>query len=110
MQPILTALFSLLVNTTAGYLVPNPPGRHNVTLTTGPLIDYTRNDPFAATTTPRALMLSVLQPATCTSAVPVSYMPNQTAEFQGPFLEQIFNISVDLTPLFLDARLPVCSN
>ncbi|KAK5123602.1 hypothetical protein LTR85_002640 [Meristemomyces frigidus] len=37
-------------------------------------------------------------------------MPNKTAEFQGPFLESIFDISADFTPLFLEARLPVCSD
>lgn len=100
----------LLTNTTAGYLVTNPPGKYNVTLTTGALIDYTRNGPFAATQTPRALMLSVFQPAMCTSTMLVPYMPNKTADYQGPFLQKIFNTSVDLTPLFLEARLPVCSD
>ncbi|KAF2502202.1 hypothetical protein BU16DRAFT_474360, partial [Lophium mytilinum] len=100
MKSMLSIFLILLANTTAGYLVPNPPGKYNVTLTTGPLIDYTRNG--------RALMLSVFQPATCTSTMPVSYMPNKTAEYQGPFLEKQFNISVNLTPLFLEARLPVC--
>lgn len=110
MQSIFTILLLLLANATAGYLVPNPPGKHNVTLTTGALIDYARNDPFAATPTPRALMLSVFQPATCGSTVPVPYMPDKTADYQGPFLEAIFNMSADLTPLFLGARLPVCSD
>ncbi|KFZ11970.1 hypothetical protein V502_07321 [Pseudogymnoascus sp. VKM F-4520 (FW-2644)] len=35
-------------------------------------------------------------------------MPNKTADYQGPFLQKIFNISANLTPLFLSARLPVC--
>ena len=106
---MLSILLLLLANTTVGYLVPNPPGKYNVTLTTGALIDYTRNDPYAATPTPRALMLSVFQPATCASTVPVPDMPYQTAEYQGPFLEETFNISANFTPLFLGARLPVCS-
>ncbi|KAK3934335.1 Alpha/Beta hydrolase protein [Diplogelasinospora grovesii] len=110
MQSMLSILLLLLANTTAGYLVPNSPGKYNVTLTTGPLIDYTRNDPYAATPTPRALMLSVFQPATCASTVPVPDMPNKIADYQGPFLEKTFNISVNLTPLFLEARLPVCSD
>ncbi|KFZ08617.1 hypothetical protein V501_05891 [Pseudogymnoascus sp. VKM F-4519 (FW-2642)] len=110
MQPMFTILLFLLANTTAGYLVPNPPGKHNVTLTTGTLIDYARNDTFAATPTPRALMLSVFQPATCASTVSVPYMPDKTADYQGPFLQEIFNMSADLTPLFLGARLPVCSD
>ncbi|KAL5353622.1 hypothetical protein ACLOAV_001659 [Pseudogymnoascus australis] len=108
MQSMSTILLLLLVNTIAGYLVPNPPGKYNVTLTTGTIIDYTRNDLSAATPTPRALMLSVFQPAKCASTVPVPYMPNKTAAYQGPFLQTIFNISTDLTPLFLSARLPVC--
>jgi dienelactone hydrolase len=110
MQSMLSILLLLLANTTVGYLVPNPPGKYNVTLTTGALIDYTRNDPYAATPTPRALMLSVFQPTTCASTVPVPDMPNQTAEYQGPFLEETFNISTNFTPLFLGARLPVCSD
>lgn len=110
MQSMLSIFLLLLANTTVGYLVPNPPGKYNVTLTTGTLIDYTRNDPYAATPTPRALMLSVFQPATCASTVPVSYMPNKTADYQGPFLQKQFNISANLTSLFLEARLPVCLN
>ena len=98
----------LLANTTVGYLLPNPPGKYNVTLTTGTLIDYTRSISDTATPEPRALMLSVFQPATCVSTMPVPYMPNKTADYQGSFLQQNFNISADLTPLFLDARLPVC--
>jgi dienelactone hydrolase len=110
MQSVFTILILLLANTTAGYLVPNPPGKHNVTLATGTLIDYTRNDPYAATPTPRKLMLSVFQPATCAFTVPVPYMPNKTADHQGPFLQEIFDISANFTPLFLEAHLPVCSD
>jgi dienelactone hydrolase len=108
MQSIRWTSLLLLANTVAGYLVPNPPGKYNVTLTTGTLIDYTRNDAHAVTPTPRALMLSVFQPATCASTVPVFYMPNKTAEHQGQFLQERFNIPVDLSSLFLEARLPVC--
>ncbi len=63
MQSILSLLLLFLANTTTGYLTPDPPGKYNVTLTTGPLIDYARNG--------RALMLSVFQPSTCASTVPV---------------------------------------
>jgi dienelactone hydrolase len=101
---MLSILLFILFNTTGGFLLPNPPGKYNVTLTTGPLIDYTRSDNDTATPTPRALMLSVFQPFT----VPVSNMPNKTAEYQGPWLQKAFNLSADLTPLFLAARLPVC--
>jgi dienelactone hydrolase len=74
------------------------------------LIDYSRNDPYAATPTPRALMLSVFQPAKCASTVPVPIMPDEVADYQGPFLQETFNISANFTPLFLEARLPVCSS
>jgi dienelactone hydrolase len=100
MQFRLSFLPLLLANTGAGYLIPNPPGRYNVTLTTGTLTDYNRDA--------RKLMLSVFQPATCASTVPVAYMPNQSAEYQGPFLQRMFNVSIDATPIFLEARLPVC--
>ncbi|KAI7159821.1 hypothetical protein D0869_05581 [Hortaea werneckii] len=100
----------LLASSAAGYLVPNPSGQYNVTLTTGPLIDHTRQDPYSPEPTPRALMLSVFQPTECTHTIPVQYMPNKTTEFQGPFLEQLFNISVNFSPLFLEARLPVCES
>ncbi|CAO2652078.1 Nn.00g003610.m01.CDS01 [Neocucurbitaria sp. VM-36] len=105
---MLSVFLLLLANTIVGYLVPNPPGKYNVTLTTGTLVDYTRNGPCAATPSPRALMLAVFQPAKCASTVSVSYMPNKTAEYQGPFLQKQFNITANLTPLFLEARLPVC--
>ncbi|EDU47265.1 dienelactone hydrolase [Pyrenophora tritici-repentis] len=103
--PLLTLLFGSL---TAGYVAPYPPGKYNVTLTTGTLTDYTRDDPFIATPTPRKLMVTVFQPATCESTVLVPYMPNKTAEYQGPFIQKYYNISDDLSPLFLEARLPVC--
>ncbi|KAK0125689.1 hypothetical protein ONS96_009522 [Cadophora gregata f. sp. sojae] len=89
-----------LVTTTVGYLVPTPSGKYNVTVTTGTLTDHTRND--------RELMLSVFEPAKCSSTASIPYMPNTTANFQGSFLEQIFGLPVNLSPLFLEARLPVC--
>jgi predicted dienelactone hydrolase len=98
----------MLVSTAAGYILPGPTGKYNVTVTDGPLVDWTRNDPFAPTATPRALMLSVFQPATCASPEPVPYMPNATAEYQGPYLTEAFNITQDLTELFVEAELPVC--
>ena len=110
MQFLLSILLLFLANTTAGYLLPSPAGKYNVTLTTGPLFDFARNDPYAASPTPRALMVSIFQPATCTSALPVPYMPNRTAEYQEPFLKDTFNISADFSSLFLEARLPVCSD
>ncbi|KAK0709382.1 PAF acetylhydrolase [Lasiosphaeria miniovina] len=110
MQSVRSILVLFLATATAGFLAPDPTGKYNVTLTTGTLVDYSRNDAYAALPTPRALMLSVFQPATCASIVSVPYMPDKTAEYQGPFIQQSFNISADLTPLFLEARLPVCSD
>jgi hypothetical protein len=100
MQFRLSFLPLLLANTGAGYLLPNPPGRYNVTLTTGTLTDYSRDA--------RKLMLSVFRPVTCAFTVPVFNMPNETAEYQGQWIQKLFNISVDFTPVFLETRLPVC--
>lgn len=96
-----------LANMAVGFLMPPPSARYNVTLTTGPLVDYTRTDPM--TGDPRALMLSVFQPALCPHTGSVPYMPNKTAEFQGPYLQKTYNISANLSPLFLAAQLPVCT-
>lgn len=90
----------ILASTTAGSLLPIPPGKHNVTLTLGTLVDHKHDN--------RELMLSVFQPATCTSTIPVEYMPNKTAAYQGPYIQQQFNTTADFTPVFQDARLPVC--
>ncbi|KAF2012807.1 PAF acetylhydrolase family protein [Aaosphaeria arxii CBS 175.79] len=102
MQLTLPFLPLLLATMGAGYLLPNPPGRYNVTLRTGAIIDYDRES--------RALMLSVFQPVTCTSTVPVLYMPNETAKHEGSWIQKMFNISVDLTSLLAEARLQVCSD
>jgi dienelactone hydrolase len=90
----------LLTTTGTGYLLPNPPGKYNVTVTTGAITDYNRDA--------RTLMLSVFQPATCASTVPVIYMPNKTAGHEGTILERNYNVSLDLSPLFSEARQPVC--
>jgi dienelactone hydrolase len=100
MQFRLSTLTLVLANTGAGYLLPNPPGKYNVTMTSGTVTDYNRDG--------RTLMLSVFQPVTCASTVPVLYMPNITAEYQGPWARKMFNMPVDLTPILLEARLPVC--
>jgi dienelactone hydrolase len=110
MQSMISVFLLLLASTTAGYLIPNPPGKYNVTLTTGVLIDYNRSASDAAGSKPREIMLSVFQPATCATTVPVPYMPNKTAEYQKQYLQNYFNVSADLSPLFLQARLPVCPN
>ncbi|KAH6618423.1 PAF acetylhydrolase family protein [Boeremia exigua] len=95
------SFFPLLLATTGtGYLIPSPPGRYNVTITTGAIVDNNRDS--------RTFMLSVFQPATCTSTVPVVYMPNRTAAYEGTLAKRNYNISYDLTPLFATARQPVC--
>lgn len=108
MQPVLSMSLLFLANMAAGYLVSNPPGKYNVTLTTGMLVDYTRNDSHTTNSTPRALMLSVFQPSNCVFTVNASYMPNKTAEYQEQYLQKEFNISANLAPLFLEARIPTC--
>jgi dienelactone hydrolase len=101
MQFKLSFLPLLLATTGAGYLLPNPTGKYNVTVTTGAITDYDR----AA----RTLMVSVFQPATCESTVPVLYMPNKTAEHEGTTIQRNFNVSLNLTPLFSRARQAMCS-
>ena len=90
----------LLTTTGIGYLLPNPPGKYNVTMRTGAITDYNRDG--------RTLMLSVFQPARCASTVSVLYMPYQTAEHEGITIKRNYNISFDLTPLFSEARQTVC--
>jgi len=102
MQTLLTNVLLLFVTTALSYLVPNPSGKHNVTVTLGTLTDYNRDG--------RTLMLSVFQPTKRSSTVPIPYMPNRTADFQGPFLQQLFGVPIDLSPLFREAQLPVCPN
>lgn len=99
-----TTLPVLLNNSTEEYLLPHPRGKYNVSLTTGPLVD---NSVHATTDPPRSLMLSVFQPATCQSTLHVPYMPDVTAEYQGPLLQDVFHLPPDLS-IFKSARLPVC--
>ncbi|KAK4622198.1 putative 1-alkyl-2-acetylglycerophosphocholine esterase [Fulvia fulva] len=98
----------LLASAAEAYLVPHPTGKYNVSLTTGPLTDHTRKENNPANAGPRTLMLSIFEPAACAATVPVEYLPNKTADFQGPFLQQILNTTLNVTPLFKEARLPVC--
>lgn len=105
-----SAALLLLASVTGAYVVPNPTGRYNVSVTIGPLADHARDEPHTANSAPRTLMLSVFEPALCISTVSVPYMPNKTAEFQGPFLQQILNTTLNVTPLFREARFPVCAN
>lgn len=110
MQALVSLFLPLLANMCAAYSLPSPDGKYNVTLTTGTLTDYARNISSNETIYPRELMLSVFQPSTCSSGIYVPYMPEQTAKYQGPYLQQQFNLPIDLSPLFLGAELPVCAN
>jgi dienelactone hydrolase len=92
----------MLASAAAGYLLPHPHGKYNVTLTTGPLIDYSRNA--------RALMVSIFQPSKCALTVPVNNMPKRTAKYQGEWIQKNFNLRIDLSPLFLEVLLPLCPN
>ncbi|KAH7378397.1 Alpha/Beta hydrolase protein [Phaeosphaeria sp. MPI-PUGE-AT-0046c] len=109
MQTLIFFSLTLMSNVSAAYMLPNPNGEYNVTLTTGTLTDYARSVASNGTTYPRELMLSVFQPTTCVSNVYVPYMPNKTAEYQGPYLQQQFSLPIDLSPLFLGAELPTCA-
>lgn len=95
-------LFSslLLAKLGEGYLLPTPLGKYNVTMRNEAITDYDRDA--------RALMISIFQPAECANTVPVIYMPNNTAEYEGKWIEKIFGVPVNLTPLLSEARLPVC--
>jgi dienelactone hydrolase len=98
---ILSALLPLLVSTVQGFVLPAPPGEYNVTLTTGPLVDYSREA--------WALMISIFQPATCACTIEVPNMPEKTARYQASWAQEMLNITTDFSPLLLGARLPVCA-
>lgn len=100
MKSILSTVFTILPSIGAGFSIPTPPGKHNVTMSSGVMIDHSRDD--------RALMVSVFQPAGCKSVVDVPYLPNATAAYQGAYIEKLFDLDFDFSPLLLQARLPVC--
>jgi dienelactone hydrolase len=88
----------LLATTSTAYLLPHPQGKYNITLT------------HTFLTTPHhTLMLSIFHPASCASTISAAYMPPLTASYQSSFAQAIFNVSIDLAPILLDAQLPVCS-
>ena len=63
-------------------VLPRPPGPTNVHITELALTDKSRADPFAPCCgKPRRLMLSLFQPANCTQATDIPYMPPATAAF-----------------------------
>ena len=102
MRSNLLSLPLFLATMSAGYLLPNPSGKYNVTLTIEPLTDPNRDA--------RKLMISIFQPTSCATTVPAIYMPNKTAEHEGPWIQRTFGVSEDITPLLSQARFPVCSN
>ncbi|PVH90670.1 PAF acetylhydrolase family protein [Periconia macrospinosa] len=100
MQPLLSILPLLLTHSAVAFILPSPPGQYNVTLTTGPLIDSSRNN--------WVLMVSVFRPAICASTVAVPNMPERTAKYQASYAQRMFNVTEDLSSQFLQAQLPVC--
>lgn len=61
-------------------------GVFDVTVSTTELVDTSRTDPFANTTQPRALMVSVFQPISGQQdclPIETSYMPPATASYEG---------------------------
>jgi dienelactone hydrolase len=104
MLGLLPILPLLLANKAVGYNLPNPTGRYNVTLKTGPLIDYSRES--------WKLMVSVFQPANCTCTVAVPNMPNKSAEvlaaYSQEYAQMLANLTFEFGPLLRDAHLPVC--
>jgi dienelactone hydrolase len=100
MKSIVSTVFTILPSITVGFSIPTPPGKYNVTMSSGVLVDHSRDD--------RALMVSVFQPAGCKFVVDVPYMPNATAAYQGAYIEKLFKLDFDFSPLLLQARLPVC--
>lgn len=77
-------LLTLYVSTSQSkVLLPKPSGRYDVGLQTAKLLDKTREDPFAPSQRPRALMVSFFYPAGRDSALCLAdYMPPATAAFE----------------------------
>ena len=58
-------------------------GHFPISITTAELIDHTRLDPFASSTQPRALMISIFHPAKhCSNYTTIPYMPSITASYE----------------------------
>lgn len=99
-------LSSLHLFGTIAVLLPLPPGPFNVTLLTEELIDYGRTDPFAPQPEPRALMVSVFEPAKCTQTVSAPYMPPFTASYYAQNLST-FDLPKDVLEKI---QIPVCAS
>ncbi|KAL1647133.1 hypothetical protein SLS58_002904 [Diplodia intermedia] len=82
-------------------------GRFNVSRSTQLLTDHSRQDPFASTSQPREVVISIFRPAsnTCTTYAPTPYMPLKTAQFEDAKLGAAYglpagtitNLTLDLT-------------
>lgn len=66
--------------------IPLPNGSYNTTFTSTKLVDDTRQDPYADTSEPRALMISLFHPRECDATQIVDYSAPATAAFTDEFL------------------------
>ncbi|KAL9082068.1 MAG: hypothetical protein Q9159_006755 [Coniocarpon cinnabarinum] len=90
---------------TASLLLPIAPGPQNVTVTTGPITDTSRQDPYAPSPTPRSLMLSIFQPGICLSLQPVTYVPNLTATVDTAAFATALGLSTNFSFADFDQQL-----
>lgn len=81
----ISILLSSVLSTTIGATQVFPvlgPNRFEVTITTAPLTDFKRTDPFAKDSKPREMMISIYNPVTkCDRKKHQAYMPPATAAF-----------------------------
>jgi dienelactone hydrolase len=72
------------------HLIPKPPGRYTVGLSTMKLVDLERIDPYLSNNQSRALMISAFYPAAeaddNSTSCPVPYMPSASAIFMDQVL------------------------
>ncbi|CAI6336184.1 unnamed protein product [Periconia digitata] len=101
---LFTLLPLFIASKAEGYDLPTPAGKYNIKLTSGPLVDYSR-DGWKS-------MISVFQPAHCKSVGTIPNMPNETAKILESYTKEYAgsfgNTTVDIDGLFQAARLPVC--
>ncbi|KAL0253437.1 hypothetical protein SLS55_010416, partial [Diplodia seriata] len=80
-------------------------GQFNVSRSTQLLTDHSRQDPFASTSQPRDVLISIFRPAsnTCTTYAPTPYMPLKTAQFEDATLGAAYGLPAGtITNLTLD--------
>lgn len=82
----ISSAFNLLLTTvivTANVLPILGPKHFDVAITTSPLIDYKRTEPFANNSQPREVMISIYNPVSkCYQKSPQLYMPPATAAYE----------------------------